>query len=83
MRRLQLHSSRGLPLDRGPDLRQIYADHKYYYMVLDFGFVPLAALFIVHIWCDNVINKGPFDLEEKHRNFRGFQFYRKISYEAL
>lgn len=57
MRRLQLHSSRGLPLDRRPDLRQIYADHKYYYMVLDFGFVPLAALFIVHIWCDNVINK--------------------------
>ncbi len=27
--------------------------------------------------------EGPFELEEKHRNFGGFQSYRKISYEAL
>ena len=27
--------------------------------------------------------KGPFDLEKKYKNFRGFQSYRKISYEDL
>ena len=26
---------------------------------------------------------GPFDLKEKHKNFGGVQFYRKISYEAF
>jgi hypothetical protein len=25
--------------------------------------------------------KGPFDLEKKHKNLAGFQFYKKNSYE--
>ena len=33
--------------------------------------------------CSRKQTYGPFDLEEKHRNFGGFQTYRKISYEAL
>ena len=27
--------------------------------------------------------KCPFDLEEKHKNFGGFQFYRKNFYKCL